>query len=137
MPLLTVSARTEYSVRALVELARSHPAPVTARALADRADLPPRFLSGLLTELARAGVVVGRRGSDHGGYRLTADPSTVDLRTVVVAVEGAVGWLPAAPDDAPWRPIEDAVSDLLAATTLADLARAQPCQGTGASASSP
>lgn len=139
MALVHVSSRTEYSVRALVELARRHPDPVTAAALAAATDLPRRYLSGLLTELARAGIVVGRRGAERGGYQLTSPPDAVDLRAVVVAVDGTVGWLPAPPQDVPWRPVERAVSELLGGVTLLDLVRLaddQPCQGTGASGSS-
>jgi Rrf2 family protein len=49
-------------------------------------DIPTRFLAHVLTDLVRAGIVVGTTGR-NGGYRLAAAPSEIDLLRVVDAVE--------------------------------------------------
>jgi Rrf2 family protein len=49
-------------------------------------DIPTRFLAHVLTDLVRAGLVVGTPGR-NGGYRLATPPAEIDLLRVVDAVE--------------------------------------------------
>ncbi len=67
---MQVSARVDYGIRALIELA-SHGEEqlITADALAEVQGIPVKFLEGILTQLRRAGLIVSKRGAD-GGYRL-------------------------------------------------------------------
>ena len=69
---MDISAKTDYAVRALLMLAeaqRDGVARVSAEMLAERQDLPRKFLEAILSDLRRAGLVVSVRGA-AGGYRL-------------------------------------------------------------------
>ena len=86
-----VTAKTDYAVRALVEIARHHPQPVKGREIAEAQQLPYRFLAGTMTQLSRAGVLDARRGSGvECGYRLGRPPEHISLGDVVLAIEGRI-----------------------------------------------
>ncbi len=85
---MRVSARADYAVRALVELAaRRSDLPVKAEQIADAQDIPLKFLENILADLRRAGFVESRRGVE-GGYRLLQPATEVTVAAVIRAVEG-------------------------------------------------
>ena len=67
---MRVSAKVDYALRALLELAAAPPGPVKGERLATAQEIPPKFLENILTELRRAEIVASQRGVD-GGYRLS------------------------------------------------------------------
>ncbi len=74
-----ISAKVDYAMRALVELAATGAgSPITAERLAEAQGIPQKFLQNILLELRRAGIVASHRGPD-GGHALarpaTASPS--------------------------------------------------------------
>jgi Rrf2 family protein len=84
---LGLTLRGDYAVRASLAIALLEDGrPVSARRIAERMDIPPGFLAHVLTDLVRAGIVVGTAGR-NGGYRLAAPASAIDLLRVVDAVE--------------------------------------------------
>lgn len=84
---LELTLRGDYAVRASLAIALLEDGrPVSARRIAERMDIPPRFLPHVLTDLVRAGIVAGTAGR-NGGYRLAAPASEIDLLRVVDAVE--------------------------------------------------
>ena len=84
-----------------------------------------------LGELRHAGLVHSRRGSD-GGYWLEADPASITLADISIAVEGSLVDLRAVPSDstdgtadvvrAVWDEAHRLLGDVLRSTTLADVA---------------
>ena len=86
---MRVSAKTDYALRAAVELAASDdPAtPVKGERLASSQAIPLRFLENILLQLRHAGIVESRRGAD-GGYRLARPASEVTLADVIRAIDG-------------------------------------------------
>ena len=80
-----VSARVEYALRALTELA-SEGRRLTAERISAAEAIPIRFLLNILGELVHAGIVTSRRGS-VGGYELARPASQIRLADVVRAVE--------------------------------------------------
>jgi Rrf2 family protein len=82
-----VSARTDYAVRALAELAASKGESMTAESVARAQGVPLKFLLGILGELRRAGLVRSQRGP-AGGYLLDRDPSSITIADVMRAVDG-------------------------------------------------
>lgn len=83
-----ISQKTEYSIRALIELALRGPDhPVPAREIAQAQAIPLRFLEQQIARLGRAGLVESMRGSG-GGCRLARDPSDIYVAHVVDAMEG-------------------------------------------------
>jgi len=71
----------------MLELARRHGENVTAKEIAERQDIPPKFLPQIMVDLGRAGLVKGTRGSG-GGVRLALSPSQITIRRIVEAIEG-------------------------------------------------
>jgi Rrf2 family protein len=82
-----VSARADYAVRALTELAARSGEPVTAESISRAQQVPLKFLLGILGELRRAGLVRSQRGPS-GGYLLDHDPWTITVADVMRAVDG-------------------------------------------------
>jgi Rrf2 family protein len=61
-----VSAKTDYALRAMAELAAAPPGPVKGERLASSQEIPLKFLENILTELRRAELVVTQRGAEGG-----------------------------------------------------------------------
>jgi Rrf2 family iron-sulfur cluster assembly transcriptional regulator len=82
-----LSRRGDYAVRAMLALAAHHGEGwLSAPRIAERMAIPVRFLPHVLTDLVRAGLVVGQPGR-AGGYRLAVLADRIDLLRIVDAVE--------------------------------------------------
>lgn len=81
-----LAAPVRHALRALAALCEQPGQDVDAGALARRLDLPAASLSKCFQQLARRGLVAGRRGPG-GGYRLLADPSALTLEAVADALD--------------------------------------------------
>jgi Rrf2 family protein len=82
-----VSAKTDYAVRALLELAIAGDGPVKGERLAESQAIPLKFLENILTDLRHAGIIRAQRGAE-GGYWLARDPGDVTVGEVIRAVDG-------------------------------------------------
>jgi Rrf2 family protein len=82
-----VSAKTDYAVRALLELAVANDGPVKGERLAQAQAIPLKFLENILTDLRHAGIVRAQRGAE-GGYWLARAADQVTLGEVIRAVDG-------------------------------------------------
>jgi Rrf2 family protein len=89
--MLKVSQKTEYAMRAMIDLAirrlRHGDSLVPARAIAEAQQIPLRFLEQQLGALHKAGLVESFRGAG-GGCRLARDSATIMVSDVVDAIEG-------------------------------------------------
>jgi Rrf2 family protein len=127
---LRVSAKLDYAVRALAELARHAPRPVKGDVLATRQAIPFRFLEVTLGELRQAGLVASRRGSE-GGYWLDRPPAEITLADISIAVEGGLVDLRGVPPQVSdgtaelvrevWDAAHRGLEDVLGSVTLADV----------------
>jgi Rrf2 family protein len=131
---LTLGKRADYTVRAVLDLARHHG---TGRRRADdiaaEMRVPRTYLPALLAELVRAGIVSSTVGR-HGGYALAREPSEIDLLEVIEVAEGPLAsrecvlrggpcrWEDACAFHEPWARAQQALLDTLAATTFAEVA---------------
>jgi len=85
---MRVTAKSDYALRALIEIARRGDAgPVSAEELGRLQDIPHGFLQAILADLRRAGVLVAQRGQS-GGWRMAKDPEQVTVADVIRAVDG-------------------------------------------------
>lgn len=129
---MQVSAKGDYAVRALVELAAAD-GPLKGEQLAGRQGIPPKFLESILTELRHSGLLGSRRGAD-GGYWLARPAADITVAEVIRATDGPLasvrGQRPevveyqgaaAALADV-WVALRASLRDVLEAVTLADLA---------------
>ena len=85
---MRVSAKTDYAIRAALELAAADDErPVKGERIATAQAIPLRFLENILMQLRHAGLVESRRGAE-GGYRLARPASEVTLADVIRAIDG-------------------------------------------------
>jgi Rrf2 family protein len=86
---LELSARVEYALLALLELATcyQHKEPVKITEITAHQAIPDRYLEQILTNLRRSGIVQSQRGA-RGGYMLARDPWQITLLEIVKSVEG-------------------------------------------------
>jgi Rrf2 family protein len=85
---MRVSAKADYALRALIEIAsRTDGSPVSAEQLGRAQNIPHGFLQAILADLRRADIVVSQRGQS-GGWRFARTPDTVSVADVIRAVDG-------------------------------------------------
>jgi Rrf2 family protein len=82
-----VTAKVDYAVRALLELAAVNDGPVKGERIAQAQEIPLKFLENILIDLRHANIVRAQRGAD-GGYWLARPASEVTLGEIIRAVEG-------------------------------------------------
>lgn len=81
------SNKTIYGMRALFDLAYfSQNEPIQIREIAEREEIPMRFLEQILQELKRAGLVQSKRGP-KGGYLLDRPPEQISLLNILDALD--------------------------------------------------
>src|SRR5213596_2645176 len=87
--MLKISQKTEYALRAMIELAL-HPGTLTsAREISETQHIPLRFLEQQLGSLSKAGLVESFRGAG-GGCRLARDPALITVAEIADAIEGQI-----------------------------------------------
>jgi Rrf2 family protein len=85
---MQVTAKTDYAIRAAVELVDSGPEwPRSADEVAQAQQIPTSFLENILTQLRSAGVVRSQRGPE-GGYWLARPPNELNIAHIIRAIEG-------------------------------------------------
>lgn len=138
-----VSTKSRYALRALVELAlRSGGAarPVRVADLAGERRLPEQFLEQLFAALRRRGVLRSHRGAG-GGFTFARRPESVSVLEVVETLDGPLSVAACTGGECDlqdvcgpsivWREAEEAFEEVLARTTIADLAERERQQRSG------
>jgi Rrf2 family protein len=123
--LVSFSAKTEYGLVALLELAAVHPrgGVLQVAEIAQRQGIPDRYLEQMLTSLRRAKILRSIRGP-RGGYQLACAAAEIRVSEVVGCLEGE----PSARTGATRRTPEFEVLDGLAGRLA--LARREILEGT-------
>jgi Rrf2 family protein len=131
---MRVSAKTDYALRAAVELAaQDDGAPVKGERLATSQSIPLRFLENILLQLRHAGIVDSRRGAE-GGYRLARPAAEITLADVIRAIDGPLAGVSGARPETldfkgrseplrdVWVAVRASLRSVLEHVTLADVA---------------
>jgi Rrf2 family protein len=128
-----ISAKSDYAVRAMAELAvhGADGGAVKAESIATSQDIPINFLLGILRELRNAHLVRSQRGRD-GGYVLSRPPAEIAIADVIRAVDGPLANVrdlslselsyPAKPLREVWMAVRGSLRDVLENVSIADLA---------------
>jgi Rrf2 family protein len=91
-----LSQKTRYAIRAMQHLADNHgKGPVQLAAIAEAQKIPSKFLTVILSELARAGLVESLRGRD-GGYWLAIPPVDITYGDLIRHMRGSLALVPCA-----------------------------------------
>lgn len=129
---MRVSAKVDYALRAMTELAAATPSLMTAEQLATAQKIPPKFLESILAQLRNGGLVASQRGAE-GGYRLAKQPEEISIADVIRELEGPIATVRGArPDELEyagaasrlrdiWLELRSQMRGVLEQTTLADL----------------
>lgn len=80
------SQTAEYALRAMACMARFPERPLTTAEIAQVTMVPPGYLSKVLQQLSKSGLVAAMRGL-RGGYRLRRPPEEITILQVVNAVD--------------------------------------------------
>jgi len=118
-----ISARVDYAMRALLELAaaqRDNPrALLKGDAIAETHDIPTKFLVGVLTTLRTAGILQSMRGRD-GGFRLAKPAADIRVADVMRALEGPLAEVRGErPEETEYLGAAEHLRDLWIATRVA------------------
>jgi Rrf2 family protein len=129
-----MSAKAEYAVRAMVQLATADEgAVVKTDDLAKAQGIPPQFLVDILSDLRTDRLVRSHRGRD-GGYELARRASDISIADVLRCIDGplasvrdiGLGDLPYAGPTAAltdvWRALRASMRSVLEQTSLAEVA---------------
>jgi Rrf2 family protein len=129
-----ISAKTDYAVRAAVELAGAPDGSVVkAERIAEAQDIPLNFLENILAQLRQARIVESRRGPE-GGYALARPPGEITLADVIRAIDGPLAGVSgrrpqdlgytgtAEPLRDVWVAVRASLRSVLERVTLADVA---------------
>ena len=86
---MKVSARDEYACFAVLELALHYDpdVPIRVQQIAERQNIPAKFLFQIMQVLKRVDLVRSKRGTD-GGYVLARPPEEITVGDVIRAVSG-------------------------------------------------
>jgi Rrf2 family protein len=91
-----LSQKTRYAIRAMQHLADHYgKGPVQLADIAAEQNIPPKFLTVILSELTRAGLVASLRGRD-GGYWLGVPPVDVRYGDLIRIMRGSLALVPCA-----------------------------------------
>jgi Rrf2 family protein len=135
------TAREQYGLRAMVELARRYgDGPVPLSEVARVQGISQGYLEQVTAALRRAGLLISRRGAT-GGYKLACKPDAITVGDVIRVLEGEIVPMSCVTDkdtcDTPcarrgqcatrdvWLTVRMQLEETLDNTTLADLVRGQ------------
>ena len=134
---MRISAKADYAVRAVVELAAAEgDKPVKAERIATAQKIPLNFLENILGELRHAGLVRSHRGAE-GGFRLARPADQMTVADVIRAVEGPLASVRGAPPEEAnyggaasslprvWIAVRANLRRVVEQVTIADVARSK------------
>ncbi|MCL2032095.1 MAG: Rrf2 family transcriptional regulator [Methanomassiliicoccaceae archaeon] len=103
---------------------------VKLKDIADRQDIPIKYLEQIVSSLNKAGFVISERGP-KGGYRLSKAPEEYTVGMIVKLIEGDTAPVSCFSEDCErsdrcvsmilWKKLNEAVNSVLEGTTLADM----------------
>jgi Rrf2 family protein len=92
-----LTSKAKYALRATIELARAARTqagkPLFIAEIAERQNIPRRFLEAILLELRRHGLVVSHRGKT-GGYALARPADQISFADIIRAIDGPLALTP-------------------------------------------
>jgi len=91
-----LSQKTRYTIRALQHLADCHrQGPIRLDTIAETQNIPRKFLTVILSEMVRGGLVNSTRGRE-GGYELALDPVDIRYGDIIRLTRGSLALVPCA-----------------------------------------
>jgi Rrf2 family protein len=126
------TAKTEYGVRAMLEIAIKEGRPAKVNEIAAKQNIPERFLERIMAELKTAKLIKSIRGA-HGGYVLKYPAEKITLAKIIQALEGPMALVDCLENDNSccqielctikdvWRGVQSVILEALDSITLKQL----------------
>ncbi|MCL4454485.1 MAG: Rrf2 family transcriptional regulator [Deinococcus sp.] len=127
-----VSTKSQYGLRALVEIGLRAPDAVPLKEVAEVQGISQHYLEQIASHLRRAGFIRSIRGA-KGGYKLGRQPEKIFALEVVEALEGSLAPVTCLDDpescwqtgscstETLWKKVDGAMRGVLGKTSLKDL----------------
>jgi Rrf2 family protein len=118
---MKVSAKVDYAVQAIVEIARAteRQEVISAEAISQGHDIPEKFLEGILTSLRKAKLINSYRGPS-GGYELARPAGEINVAEIIRAIDGPLAAVRGAPpEEIQYESSVQHVADVWIATRVA------------------
>lgn len=129
-----ISTRGRYALRVMLDLAEQNSNTyIPLSEIASRQDISIKYLEIILKNLVAGGLLMGHRGKS-GGYKLTRNPSEINVWEILMLSEGSlapVACLASDADECPrkdachtlpmWSRFDNMVRDFFSGITLADI----------------
>ncbi|MFA5879590.1 MAG: Rrf2 family transcriptional regulator [Candidatus Margulisiibacteriota bacterium] len=133
---MQITYKCDYALKVLLELAlNKNNGVISVFDLAQKLDIPIKFLEQIAAELKRAKLITSKRGS-QGGYFLAITPEQIIIGQIVRLIDGSIGPISCINKDYQgcsftdncvyknlWQKVYQATSDIIDKTTLADLVK--------------
>ena len=124
---MNISVKGDYALQAILDLALHHRGtPVKIADIAQRQNIPQKFLELILAGLKQGGFVESRRGAE-GGYLLARPPEAITVGQVLRYMEGNKTAVRKQRGETPftalWQEVDQAIADLVDRTSFADISR--------------
>ncbi|MCU0355380.1 MAG: Rrf2 family transcriptional regulator [Cytophagales bacterium] len=135
-----LSKKAKYALKALFVLAKDYGSEALLIGdIAEKENIPKKFLEAILLDLKNQGILYSRRGKT-GGYGLLKTPEQITIGQVIRIIDGPLAWVPCARQNGyqpcdecedvencsiriTMRKVRDATAEILDNTTLADCVR--------------
>jgi Rrf2 family protein len=90
-----ISKKMKYGLKALIEIINSKDELISAHLIAEKANIPLKFLEHILTELRKGRLINSKKGSS-GGYYLLKKAEEISIADVYRIIDGPIAWVPCA-----------------------------------------
>jgi Rrf2 family protein len=128
---MLISAKGRYALRCMLDISLNGSEDnVKLKDIAERQDIPIKYLEQIVSTLNKAGFVKSERGP-NGGYRLSKPPEEYTVGMIIKLIEGNTVPVSCLSDECErsdrcvsmilWKKLNEAVNSVLDGTTLADM----------------
>ena len=87
-----ISKKMKYALKALIEIANKDEEFAKAHIIAEKGNVPLKFLEQILTELKKGRIIGSKKGSG-GGYYFIKSPKSVSLADVYRLIDGPIALI--------------------------------------------
>ncbi len=135
--MMRLSTKGRYATRFMLDLALNYgKGNIFLKDIARRQEISEGYLEHIVPPIKAAGLVMSSRGV-HGGYALAKPPSKINLKEIVLLMEGSLSLVECADNNESrnginycvtqdvWKDLGDKISQTLEAITLQDLVERQ------------
>ena len=104
-----ISKKLKYALKALIEIANKEQEFATAHVIAEKANIPLKFLEQILTEL-RKGRIINSKQGNVGGFYFVKDPKDVTLADIYRLIDGPIALVPCVSKNF-YEPCDDCINE--------------------------